>query len=110
MPVPRASAALVWVLSLLVASLGSLSQGSLHDGSFATAAGVDDAVAVSQRVVCALSAEQASASSDGPQPAIATASVSVRSSERSTTPAAVRVSAKSPQRYSSAQPRAPPTI
>jgi hypothetical protein len=110
LPVRRASAALVWVLLLLMASLGSLSQGSLHDGSFATAAGVDDAAAVPQRVICALSTEQAAASSDGPQPAITAASVSAIGSECSTTPAAVRVSAKSPQRHSSAQPRAPPTI
>jgi hypothetical protein len=110
MPVRRASAVLVWVLLLLMASLGSLSQGSLDEGSFATVAGVDDAAAMSQRVVCALSVEQASASSDGPQPAITATSVSVISSECSTTPAAVRVSVKSPQRYFPAQPRAPPTI
>jgi hypothetical protein len=108
MLVRRASAVRVWALLLLMASLGSLPQGSLQDGSFATAAGVDDAATMSQRV---LSAEQAPASSEGLLPALGTAVRVLGISQGSLpTPVAVAVIPKAPRQHFSAQPRAPPTI
>jgi hypothetical protein len=110
MPVRRVSAVLVWALLLLVASLGSLPQGSLQDGSFAAAAGVDDAAIAASRAVGVVSAEQAPASSDGLLFVIAAAIATVARGSSSTAPTATSVFVARSQRYCSAQPRAPPTI
>jgi hypothetical protein len=110
MPARRASAALTWVLLLLVVGLGSLAQGSLDEGSFATAAGVDHAAATSQRIVCVVNSQQDQASGAGFPYSIAATLPPATSSRGFTAETVDRVFVTALRRCTSVQPRAPPLI